>query len=91
MIYESERRGADESQAGELRPLSQAQFLMWLGQQLNFRKEYDWYKLNRQHFTEHHGDALFATYYNGSVMRALKDFRPNGKWDEEKMRAARKE
>ncbi|MCB0021377.1 MAG: hypothetical protein KDE09_26455, partial [Anaerolineales bacterium] len=35
MIYESERRGAEESQAGELRPLSQAQFLMWLGQQLN--------------------------------------------------------
>lgn len=66
-------------------------YMKWLGQQLNFRKAYDWYKLNRQHFTEHHGDALFATYYNGSVMRALKDFRPNGKWDEEKMRAARKE
>ncbi len=66
-------------------------YMRWLGKELGFEKVTDWYKLNRQHFADHHGEALFATYYKGSVIRALKDFRPSHKWSAERLRQARRE
>ncbi|HCS52150.1 hypothetical protein [uncultured Rubinisphaera sp.] len=66
-------------------------YLRWLGKELGYDKPTDWYKLTRQHFSENHGEALFATYYNGSIMKALKDYRPSQKWSADRLREARKE
>lgn len=64
-------------------------YLRWLGKQVGFEKQSDWYRLHRQHFIDHRGDALFATYYKGSVLNALKDYRPNHNWSRERLKSAR--
>ncbi|MBL4884777.1 MAG: hypothetical protein JKY95_09620 [Planctomycetaceae bacterium] len=65
-------------------------YLRWLGKQLGFTKLSDWYKLNRQHFSDHHGESIFISYYNGSIFNALQDYRPNHNWSREKLRQARR-
>ena len=65
-------------------------YFRWLGKEIGFTKISDWYGLTRQHFSDHHGESLFVTYYHGSVYNALVDFRPRHNWSREKIREAKK-
>lgn len=65
-------------------------YMRWLGKQIGFTKLSDWYRLKRQDFSDHHGEALFVSYYNGSIYNALVDYRPKHKWSREKIRQARR-
>lgn len=71
-------------------PENRRAYMKWLGQKCGFSKPTDWYRLQRQHFNDNRGDALFATYYKGSVYNALKDFRPNYNWSRDRLKQARK-
>lgn len=65
-------------------------YMRWMGQQCGFERVGDWYQLNRQHFIDHRGEALFATYYKGSILKALEDFKPAYKWSKTKLKASRR-
>lgn len=55
-------------------------YMVWLRRKLGFTKRTDWYKLNRQHFLDHHGGGLLATAYRHSPHFALRDYMPNSEW-----------
>tara|TARA_B100000886_G_scaffold336609_1_gene295718 strand:+ start:719 stop:1219 length:501 start_codon:yes stop_codon:yes gene_type:complete len=56
--------------------------LHWLGKKLSFQSEEDWYGLSTNHFYEHNGSALLATYYKGSKINCVKELFPNYDWHE---------
>lgn len=56
-------------------------YLKWLGKSLGYRKLEDWYRLSRKDFEFNYGESLFVSYYRGSCLKALNDFRPDVEWD----------
>ncbi|MEO2014760.1 MAG: hypothetical protein ABGZ53_10355 [Fuerstiella sp.] len=49
------------------------EYVLWLGQQLGFRKPDDWSQLKREHFFRHGGAGLFIAYYKGSTQQAIAE------------------
>jgi hypothetical protein len=55
-------------------------YLIWLGEQLEFRTVADWLRLSRRHFRENSGAGLLVGYYGDSPIRALSEFMPGYNW-----------
>ena len=70
------------------KPENRRTYMDWLGEQLGFADEEDWYQLRCEDFIRHRGQSLLASYYSGSPFRALRDFRPDYSWEARKMDAA---
>lgn len=58
------------------------QYFDWLGKQLRFKTDEDWYSLTQQDFIDYYGHGLLTNYYKGSAIAALKDYKPHIEFEE---------
>lgn len=56
-------------------------YLCWLGKELGYCRPSDWYAVERRHFQETGGAALFDHYYGNSKIRAARERYPNYRWN----------
>jgi len=54
-------------------------YLTWLGQQLGFHKQEDWYQLSKQHVSDRHGSRLLAQF-GSSPCAIVQDAWPQYRW-----------
>lgn len=59
---------------------NRVQYMRWLGKQLGFSRDRDWYQLSQQHFHDHGGAGLLGVHYRNSPIDAVRDFKPDGEW-----------
>jgi very-short-patch-repair endonuclease len=52
----------------------------WLGKELGYIKEEDWYNISQNHFNLNNGGGLIAGYYNSSPIQFVKTIFPNYEW-----------
>ncbi len=60
---------------------NRVRYMNWLGKQMDHRLKKDWYSLRARDFNANYGQTLWK-FYNQSAIKALRDYRPNTKWDE---------
>lgn len=62
-------------------PEHRMEYMDWLGKKLGYKTDEDWYQITRADFHTNHGGGLLANYYRDSVFEAIKEYRPDVKWD----------
>jgi hypothetical protein len=55
-------------------------YLLWLARKKRFKKMEDWYRITADDFEKNHGGGVFANYWRGSPIEALKDCFPDREW-----------
>jgi hypothetical protein len=55
-------------------------FMQWLELTLPVETEDDWYRVTRADFVENGGAGLLVNFYQGSVLSALREYRPDRDW-----------
>jgi hypothetical protein len=55
-------------------------FMSWLEKQLKISKSEDWYAVDDRDFTNNGGSGLLWNQYRGSVLSALREYRPDVDW-----------
>jgi len=55
-------------------------YLTWLGSRYGFLCPTDWYDARKAHFQKNGGGGLLRNEYRSSVLRAMRDFRPDYDW-----------
>jgi hypothetical protein len=57
------------------------EYIVWLGNMLQFNKPEDWYKITKSDFLTYKGSGLLSHCYNNSPNLAVLDVFPNYTWD----------
>ncbi len=57
-------------------------YLRWLGEQLGYQADDDWYQLTARDFAHYHGEELLRDYYRDSLLAALQECFPGHGWHE---------
>lgn len=57
-------------------------YMLWLGQQLGFRRLSDWYRLTYHDMLTHRGGNLASVYWHGSPIHAVQECFPGYDWQE---------
>ena len=55
-------------------------YMEWLGGVLQIRTEEDWYQVTKTSFLENRGSGLLRNYYGGSILAAVREYRPDYDW-----------
>ncbi|MEO2017892.1 MAG: hypothetical protein ABGZ53_26370 [Fuerstiella sp.] len=55
-------------------------YMQWLEGKLQINREEDWYELSDESFEENRGAGLLTNYYHGSILSALREYRPDVDW-----------
>ena len=55
-------------------------YMKWLGEQLGFQNQADWYRVRKVDFYRHSGGGLLANYFHDSPQKALQDYLPEADW-----------
>jgi len=55
-------------------------YMEWLEGVLQIGREDDWYQVTNVSFQEHCGAGLLQNYYQGSILSALREYRPDYDW-----------
>jgi hypothetical protein len=55
-------------------------YMKWLEGLLQIESEDDWYLVSRASFAENSGAGLLGNHYNGSILSALREYRPDYDW-----------
>lgn len=59
---------------------NRACYMRWLEQKLQIVRHQDWYQLDETVFRDSGGLGLFSNHYGGSMLSALRDYRPDVEW-----------
>jgi len=59
--------------------INRRRYLKWLGQQLGFRQQKDWYQLTRHHLEARHGRRLLSLF-KSSPLAIMQDCFPQQQW-----------
>lgn len=62
-------------------PVNQRRYLEWLGEELGFEDQEDWYRFDARSLTRNHGDKLIGLY-DGSPSAVLRAVFPEYDWKE---------
>jgi hypothetical protein len=62
-------------------------YIKWLGQELNYKNQEDWYQITGNVIDNKHGGRLLQGFYNGSVILFLRDNFPEYTWLPWKLRS----
>ena len=55
-------------------------YMEWLERTLQIGSEEDWYQVTKASFDANHGAGLLRNHYRGSVLSALREYRPDCDW-----------
>ncbi len=55
-------------------------YMEWIEELLRIECEEDWYQLTKESFAENSGAGLLANHYRGSILSALREYRPDYDW-----------
>ncbi len=55
-------------------------YMVWLGQKLNYTKTGDWYNIKQSDFVNNHGGNLLGKYFHNSPIRILRHVFPEYEW-----------
>lgn len=55
-------------------------YMKWLGEQLGYKRDEDWYDLTQEDFHAHEGGGLLGVHYRNSPIDAVKDYKPDVGW-----------
>ena len=55
-------------------------YMEWLEGMLQIESEEDWYQVTKASFLENHGGGLLRNHYQGSILSALREYRPDYDW-----------
>ncbi len=67
-------------------PENRRRYMLWLGEQLGFRKMEDWYRVRVRDFQQHRGGTLLESCRLGSIPAVLADAFPEYTWDMQRFR-----
>jgi len=62
-------------------PENRRRYMLWLGEQLGFRKIEDWYRVTSRDFQRHRGSTPLRSRHLGSIPAVLADAFPEYPWD----------
>jgi hypothetical protein len=62
-------------------------YIKWLGKELNYKNQEDWYQITGNAIDNRYGGRLLQGFYNGSVILFLRDNLPEYTWIEWKLRS----
>lgn len=61
-------------------PANRVAYMDWLGVELGFEEDSDWYEITQRDFFLNAGGGLLATVYSFSPQAAMHDYRPDYPW-----------